>query len=522
MDGAAAYLEDATRASSSEDDVEDEPRFGSSFAALAVCDDASDDEASDASREPRGARASSTSSSSGSDDEGAPWFPPDATADEIVAAASAPGADGAPAWAWSTGRAGASAPDATRRADEVRRQKKPLLAKGEKRLLKKRHVAETRAARSAKRHGFTPADVKAALERLSARASAEDARERQTEDPRVPSDEPSSSAQKKSSPPTTASADCWRPPNGGVCGAKEAKTIAALARCFPGLRFVAVRKRSDKKRVEVVVERIRGENVSGGARRDEHPPGQEQKQKQNAARAAAIASPVPTREAFLNDPARLARLAKTFTRKSNPDGNRRAPPTTRAGHRGSGSYNAPREARRGGRSKNASTAIAHRATRDVVLDASNEKNSNRLMVGPTVTFAAGGTLEDGEDGEGACLDAECLDAECLDADAECLDAAGGEKTPGSGSAFSFRSEPERTKTKRDATTKKRLQTRASAADASGSAFGDFERHTSGFGGRMLARMGFTPGEGLGKAKTGIAEPVEASARPKRLGLGADG
>ena len=33
-------------------------------------------------------------------------------------------------------------------------------------MLKKRHVAETRAARSAKRHGFTPADVKAALERL--------------------------------------------------------------------------------------------------------------------------------------------------------------------------------------------------------------------------------------------------------------------------------------------------------------------------------------------------------------------
>ena len=65
-------------------------------------------------------------------------------------------------------------------------------------------------------------------------------------------------------------------------------------------------------------------------------------------------------------------------------------------------------------------------------------------------------------------------------------------------------------------------TRASAADASGSVFGDFERHTSGFGGRMLARMGFTPGEGLGKAKTGLAEPVEASARPRRLGLGADG
>ena len=124
MDGAAAYLEHATRASSSEDDVEEEPRFGSAFAALAV-----DDEP----RAPRRARASSPPSSSGSDDEGAPWFPPDATADEIVAAASAPGADGAPAWAWSTGRAGASASGATRRADEARRQKKPLLAKGEKR-----------------------------------------------------------------------------------------------------------------------------------------------------------------------------------------------------------------------------------------------------------------------------------------------------------------------------------------------------------------------------------------------------
>ena len=503
MDCAAAYLEDATRASSSEDDVDDEPRFGSSFAALAVFDDASDDEASDASREPRGARASSTSSSSGSDDEGAPWFPPDATADEIVAAASAPGADGAPAWAWSTGRAGASAPGATRRADEVRRQKKPLLAKGEKRLLKKRHVAETRAARSAKRHGFTPADVKAALERLSARASAEDARERQTEDKRVPSDEPSSSAQ--SSPLTTASADFWRPPNGGVCGAKEAKTIAALARCFPGLRFVVVRKRSDKKRVEVVVERIRGESEMGGERAtDEHPPGRTRTrtrtQNQNAERASAIASPVPTREAFLNDPARLARLSKMFTRKSNPDGNRRAPPTTRAGHRGSGSYNAPRNAAersRGGRSM-ASTANANRATR------------------ATVTFAAGGTLEDGE---GACLE-DGEDA-CLDADA--VDGDGGEKTRrGSGSAFPCERPKTKTKTKTKSIAATRLQTRASAADASGSAFGDFERHTSGFGGRMLARMGFTPGEGLGKAKTGIAEPVEASARPRRLGLGADG
>jgi hypothetical protein len=189
-----------------------------------------------------------------------------------------------------------------------------------------------------------------------------------------------------------------------------------------------------------------------------------------------------------------------FTRKSNPDGNRRAPPTTRAGHRGSGSYNAPRNAAersRGGRSI-ASTANANRATR------------------ATVTFAAGGTLEDGED---ACLE-DGEDA-CLDADA--VDGDGGEKTRrGSGSAFPCERPKTKTKTKTKSIAATRLQTRASAADASGSAFGDFERHTSGFGGRMLARMGFTPGEGLGKAKTGIAEPVEASARPRRLGLGADG
>ena len=55
-----------------------------------------------------------------------------------------------------------------------------------------------------------------------------------------------------------------------------------------------------------------------------------------------------------------------------------------------------------------------------------------------------------------------------------------------------------------------------------SSFGDFERHTSGFGGRVLARAGFVPGEGLGKDGQGIAEPVQARARPKRLGLGAGG
>ena len=458
MDGAAAYLEHATRASSSEDDVDHEVRFGSAFAALAVDDDASDDDASDGPREPRRARASSTSSSSGSDDEGAPWFPPDATADEIVAAASAPGADGAPAGAWSTGRAGASAPGATRRADEARRQKKPLLAKGEKRLLKKRHVAETRAARSAKRHGFTPADVKAALERLSGRLNTHTVPNADREAP-----EDASPASSSRDFKTTATPNAWRPPNGGVCGAKEARTIVALARCFPGLRVAAVPSRSNKNRVEVVVE-LESIGVDSESPASKKTKADDARAARDAARASAIAAPVPTREAFLSDPARLARLAKVMgaRRAGTAPDRRRAPPTTRAGRRGTGAYNAPKnesEKKRGGR-RDATVALS-------------------ATISTTPQFSSGGTLRDGEIG---------------DADA----------VVSTNDGLGFRSRfpnpnPNRTR------------------GESESAFGDFERHTSGFGGRVLARAGFVPGEGLG-----IAEPVQARARPKRLGLGAGG
>ena len=50
-------------------------------------------------------------------------------------------------------------------------------------------------------------------------------------------------------------------------------------------------------------------------------------------------------------------------------------------------------------------------------------------------------------------------------------------------------------------------------------FGRFEQHTTGFGSRMLAKMGFQEGEGLGKEKQGMAAPLEARRRPKNLGLG---
>lgn len=51
-------------------------------------------------------------------------------------------------------------------------------------------------------------------------------------------------------------------------------------------------------------------------------------------------------------------------------------------------------------------------------------------------------------------------------------------------------------------------------------FGRFEQHTTGFGSRMMAKMGFEPGKGLGRQGEGIAEPVQAEVRPRALGLGA--
>ncbi|XP_071716876.1 uncharacterized protein [Rutidosis leptorrhynchoides] len=56
--------------------------------------------------------------------------------------------------------------------------------------------------------------------------------------------------------------------------------------------------------------------------------------------------------------------------------------------------------------------------------------------------------------------------------------------------------------------------------ASSSSYCAFEMHTTGFGSKMLAKMGYVDGGGLGKDGKGIAEPIQAIQRPKSLGLGA--
>jgi len=63
---------------------------------------------------------------------------------------------------------------------------------------------------------------------------------------------------------------------------------------------------------------------------------------------------------------------------------------------------------------------------------------------------------------------------------------------------------------------------SASAPATHGDFGDFERHTTGFGSRMLSKMGFLgAGTGLGSAGQGRAEPILVSKRGKGVGLGAE-
>jgi hypothetical protein len=50
-------------------------------------------------------------------------------------------------------------------------------------------------------------------------------------------------------------------------------------------------------------------------------------------------------------------------------------------------------------------------------------------------------------------------------------------------------------------------------------FGEFEKHTKGVGLRILTKMGYEEGKGLGRQGQGIVNPIEVEERPRYLGLG---
>eukprot|EP00049_Salpingoeca_infusionum_P007174 m.116434 g.116434 ORF g.116434 m.116434 type:complete len:805 (-) comp13610_c0_seq1:83-2497(-) len=53
-------------------------------------------------------------------------------------------------------------------------------------------------------------------------------------------------------------------------------------------------------------------------------------------------------------------------------------------------------------------------------------------------------------------------------------------------------------------------------------FAQFEKHTKGFGQKMMMKMGWKPGEGIGIAKHGITQPIEAKLRKRGMALQDEG
>ena len=50
-------------------------------------------------------------------------------------------------------------------------------------------------------------------------------------------------------------------------------------------------------------------------------------------------------------------------------------------------------------------------------------------------------------------------------------------------------------------------------------FGYWEKHTKGIGSKLMAKMGYVYGSGLGKEKEGRVDPIEAMVYPPGRSLG---
>lgn len=66
--------------------------------------------------------------------------------------------------------------------------------------------------------------------------------------------------------------------------------------------------------------------------------------------------------------------------------------------------------------------------------------------------------------------------------------------------------------------KDKVRARAVATPPPGPGFAQFNKHSKGFGQKMLEKMGWNVGKGLGAGGEGIVNPVETKLRPARMGL----
>ncbi|ORX43565.1 TFP11-domain-containing protein [Hesseltinella vesiculosa] len=79
-------------------------------------------------------------------------------------------------------------------------------------------------------------------------------------------------------------------------------------------------------------------------------------------------------------------------------------------------------------------------------------------------------------------------------------------------------DPAKDRLKQQGTSQPSLRDR-SRSPAPGTDFAAFNKHTTGFGQRMLERMGWKSGTGLGSSGEGMVNPVETKLRPKGMGMG---